>query len=89
MNKFEVVLTAAAQDDIRQQEQSIRERLTDKLRWMAENALLLVHQPLKGEQWAGAFKYRAGDYRFIYRLDVEKQQLKVLKVGHRRNVYKS
>lgn len=89
MNKFEVILTATAQDDIRQLEQSIRERLTEKLRWMAENALLLVHQPLKGEQWAGAFKYRAGDYRIIYSLDVEKQQLKVLKVGHRRNVYKS
>ncbi len=68
MNKFEVVLTAAAQDDIRQLERPIRERLTDKLRWMAENALLLVHKPLKGEQWAGAFKYRVGAYRIIYNL---------------------
>ena len=55
---------------------------------MAENALLLVHQPLKGEQWAGAYKYRVGAYRIIYTLDVEKQQLKVLTIGHRRDVYK-
>ena len=55
---------------------------------MAENALLLVHQPLKGEQWAGAYKYRAGDYRIIYLLDVKQQQLKVLKIGHRRDVYR-
>ena len=88
MNKFEVVLTAVAQDDIRQLERPIRERLMDKLRWIGENALLLVHQPLKGEQWAGAYKYRAGDYRIIYTLDIEKQHLKVLKVGHRRDVYK-
>ena len=88
MNKFEVVLTAAAQDDIRQLERPIRERLTDKLRWMAENALLLVHQPLKGEQWAGAFKYRVGAYRIIYTLDAKKRQLIVLTIGHRRDIYK-
>jgi mRNA interferase RelE/StbE len=88
VNEFKVVLTPQAQDDIRHLERSIRERLTDKLRWMAENALLLVHQPLKGEQWAGAYKYRVGAYRIIYTLDVEKQQLKVLTIGHRRDVYK-
>ncbi len=88
MNKFEIALSPEAQDDIRQLERLIRDRLMDKLRWMAENALLLVHQPLKGEQWAGAYKYRAGDYRIIYLLDVKQQQLKVLKIGHRRDVYR-
>ncbi len=88
MNSFEVVLTSAARDDIRQLERSVRERLIDKLHWMGQNAALLVHQPLKGDEWDGAYKYRLGDYRIIYRLDVGKRQLIVLKVGHRREVYK-
>ena len=36
---------------------------------MAQNAELLHHRALQGEDWAGCFKYRVGDYRIIYQVD--------------------
>lgn len=88
MSKFILALTREAQDDIRELGRPIQNRILEKLEWLAENALLIVHQPLKGEQWAGAFRYRVGDYRIIYLIDIENSQITVLKIGHRREIYK-
>jgi mRNA-degrading endonuclease RelE of RelBE toxin-antitoxin system len=43
---------------------------------------------LKGDMWRGCFRYRVWDYRIIYRLDRSARELTVLKVGHRRDVYR-
>jgi mRNA interferase RelE/StbE len=88
VNDFELVLTVEAQESIRRLSKPIRERVLDKLDWMASNAALLVHQPLKGMQWGGAYRYRMGDYRIIYLLDIEQSRLTVLNIGHRREIYK-
>jgi mRNA interferase RelE/StbE len=88
VNEFDLVLTAEAQDDIRRLSRQVQKRLLDKLEWLGVNASLLVHQPLKGEQWAGAFRYRVGDYRIIYLIDYDRKRLTVLKLGHRREIYK-
>jgi mRNA interferase RelE/StbE len=85
---FEVILTPEAQTDIRHLGRSWQIRILDKLAWMGENAMLIQHQALKGDLWAGCFKYRVGDYRIIYQLDMPGNRLTILKVGHRREVYK-
>ena len=59
----------------------------NKLEWMGQNAELLRHRALQGEEWSGCFKYRVGDYRIIYQIDWSVERLIVLKVGHRREVY--
>ena len=87
MNAFDVILTPEAQADILRLDPPVQSRVLDKLEWMAENVRLLRHQPLRGEEWQGLFKYRLGDYRIIYQLDWPQRQLTVLKVGHRRDVY--
>jgi mRNA interferase RelE/StbE len=88
MKPFNVILTSEAQTDIRSLSTNIQNRVLDKLEWMGTNALLLRHQPLQGKKWGGTMKYRIGDYRIIYQLDRNSEQLIVLKVGHRRDVYK-
>jgi mRNA interferase RelE/StbE len=88
MNEFDVLLTDEAKDDLRHLSHSVQSRLLDKLEWLGTNASLLVHQALKVTQWAGVYKYRVGDYRILYLLDIEHRRLTVLKVGHRREVYK-
>lgn len=88
MSEFILLLTREAQDDIRRLARPTQERILDKLEWLADNALLVIHQPLKGDLWEGAFRYRVGDYRIIYFMDAEKSQLTVLKIGHRREIYK-
>jgi mRNA interferase RelE/StbE len=44
-------------------------------------------KPLKGEL-SGMWSLRAGDYRILYMLDEEEKILTLLRVGHRKAVYK-
>ena len=87
MNAFRVILTPEAQQDIRRLDPSLQARILDKLAWMGQNVGLLRHQPLRGREWQGCFKYRVGDYRIIYTMDQSADRLTILKVGHRRQVY--
>ncbi len=88
MTAFKVILVPEAQVDLRRLDPPLRTRILNRLEWMGENAELLRHQALRGEEWSGCFKYRVGDYRIIYQLDRPTERLLVLKVGHRRDVYK-
>jgi mRNA interferase RelE/StbE len=88
MNPLIVVLTPEAQSDILRLDPAIQTRILNRLDWMGENAELLRHQVLRGNEWHGCYKYRLGTYRIIYQLDQSTKRLTVLKVGHRREVYK-
>jgi len=88
MNFFQVILVTEAQADIKRLNPAIQTRILDKLEWMGENAGLLRHQSLHGQEWSKCFKRRVGDYRIIYQIDWPARRLLVLKVGHRREVYK-
>ena len=88
MNEYEISLTATAQADIRALGGKMQSRILNKLEWMGANATHIHHQSLEGQQWGGLLKYRVGNYRIIYQLDADNQQLTILKVGHRRDVYK-
>jgi len=88
MKPYQVILAPEAQTDLRRIASATRTRLLDKLEWMGENAELIQHQALQGDEWKGCFKYRVGDYRIVYQLDHPTAKLTVLKIGHRREVYK-
>ena len=88
MKVYQVVLTPEAQADLRGIAPAVRTRLLDKLEWIGGNAALIQHQALQGEEWKGCCKYRVGDYRIIYRMEHAVTKLFVLKVGHRREVYR-
>lgn len=87
MTAYTVILTPEAQQDILRLDPSVQTRILDKLEWMGINAELIRHQPLRGSDWRGCYKYRVGDYRIIYQLSPANKRLVVLKVGHRREVY--
>ena len=56
MSAFQVILTPAAQADIERLTPVLQTRVLDKLEWMGENAEMLRHQALRGEEWHGCFK---------------------------------
>ena len=52
----------------------------------------LVHDPMKlGKaltgQFAGLYRYRYGDYRVLYVVDLEKEIIMVVHIRHRKDVY--
>jgi mRNA interferase RelE/StbE len=47
-----------------------------------------IGQALKGSKLGGFWKYRVGDYRLICRIEDDRILILVLRVGHRREVYR-
>jgi mRNA interferase RelE/StbE len=64
----------------------VTQRILSKLEWLTANAAVIVHTPLTGD-WSGFYRLRVGDYRVIYRLDLENHLIVVEIIGHRRDVY--
>ena len=73
MKAYQVVLTPAAQADLRDIAPATRIPLLDKLEWIGENAELIQHQALQGDEWKGCYKYRVGDYRIITKWGILQQ----------------
>ncbi|NER00921.1 MAG: type II toxin-antitoxin system RelE/ParE family toxin [Cyanothece sp. SIO2G6] len=42
--------------------------------------------PLRGNL-AGHYRYRVGDYRVMYRIDDERQEVIILLIKHRKDIY--
>lgn len=47
-----------------------------------------IGEALRGEQLGEYWKYRAGDYRLICKIEDARLIILVLRVGHRRDVYR-
>jgi mRNA interferase RelE/StbE len=45
-------------------------------------------QPLKGERFGEFWRYRIGDYRVIARIEDAEARILVLRIGHRREIYR-
>ncbi|MBU4224159.1 type II toxin-antitoxin system RelE/ParE family toxin [Patescibacteria group bacterium] len=65
----------------------IRERILKKLQFysLQENPLTFAEK-LKDQRF-GEYRFRIGDYRILF--DVKKNILLILKVGHRKEIYKN
>ena len=87
MNPFAVILTPEAQRDILRLDAAVQTRIVNRIERMGNDAELIRHQSLQGDEWRGCFKYRVGDYRIIYQIERSASKLIILKVSHRREVY--
>ncbi|MGH9574917.1 MAG: type II toxin-antitoxin system RelE family toxin [Candidatus Acidiferrales bacterium] len=79
---------------------SIKESATRELRTLPRNdlrritrrihALAIDPRPFGCEKLAGdvGYRIRQGDYRVVYTIDDEKRSVDILKIGHRREVYR-
>jgi len=47
-----------------------------------------IGQALRGSEFGEFWKYRVGDYRLICRIEDDRLLILVLRVGHRREVYR-
>jgi len=45
-------------------------------------------RPLQGSQFQNLWRFRVGDYRIIAQIEDDKVRILVLRVGHRREVYR-
>jgi mRNA interferase RelE/StbE len=63
----------------------IRARVIEKIRFMGVRLEVYPHERLQGRP---EFRLRAGDYRIIYEFDAARNEIYLLTIGHRREVYR-
>lgn len=87
MSNWLYKITKEAENDIDNLDRQIRDRVLEKLKWMAHNFENIIPFPLGGE-WRGFFKLRVGDWRIIYEIDLIEKTVIIHHVNHRNKVYK-
>ena len=82
--KYNLVYTKRAVRDIKKLDSTIKKRVGTTLLKYKENPLDYA-ETLKNSD-LGTYRFRIGDYRVIY--DIARNDVVVLRVGHRREIYK-
>lgn len=63
----------------------IQARIESRLDEMGRRLESFPHYQMTGSD---RFRLRVGDYRVIYKFDVERNEIYLLNVGHRREIYR-
>ncbi len=84
---FKVLWDTRALKDLKKiDKEAARVIVTRVKQYLAEDPFYFG-KPLK-KQFKGLYRYRFENYRVIYAIEKEKLIIKVVAVGHRKNVYK-
>ena len=86
MKRFRVELTRTAERQLRKLDREVQVRLV-----CAMAALALDPRPAECRKLRGlsdVYRVRAGAYRVVYRVEDERVVVVVLKLGHRREIYR-
>ncbi|HEY5088131.1 MAG TPA: type II toxin-antitoxin system RelE/ParE family toxin [Gemmatimonadaceae bacterium] len=85
MANYSVVVKASAAKELDAIPRKELQRIVKKI-----GALITSPRPLGCEKLSGAEKYRLrqGDYRIVYEIDDSARRVIIVKIGHRRDVYR-
>jgi len=82
--KYHLLYTARAEKDILNLEPFIQKRIGAKLLQMCSNPFYYAEHLT--DHRIGTYRFRIGDYRVIF--DIKGDELIILRVGHRREIYR-
>ena len=82
---FHVEITSSAEKELKALETQIADRISRKLLELEDNP---THPQSKRLTPYKFYRVRVGDYRIIYYIDYTKKEIRILKIGHRKDVYK-
>jgi mRNA interferase RelE/StbE len=83
---YRVELRPAAQRELNRIPASDARRILSKITALAEEPFPPGVKKLAGTDW---YRIRIGDYRVVYALEKERLLVLVIRIGHRREVYRS
>lgn len=81
---FKIVLTARALRDLNKMEKETRRRIVIKLKGFAREPFINARKLINPK--IGTWRLRIDKYRVIF--DIENDTIVVLRVGHRRDIYR-
>jgi len=82
---YSLVIKKSAERELRALPKEDLRRISDRIRGLAHSPRPHGNEKLSGQE---RYRLRQGDYRIVYAIDDEAQTVEVVKIGHRREVYK-
>lgn len=83
---MEIVFSRQAKKDWQKLDTPIRNQLLKKLAFFIFSKVPLYYAEKLHDANLGQYRFRIGDYRIVF--DVENDTILVLRVGHRKNIYR-
>lgn len=83
---YEILLARQAERDLRRLPAEIFRRVVRDLKELTQNPRPPGCRKLTGSP--NDYRVRVGDYRILYEINDEDRKVQVLRVGHRRDVYR-
>ena len=87
MASWRVELILKAQDTLAKLDRPMRQRVIDRLEWLAANFNTIQPAPLHVD-WQRYFKLRVGDWRVIYNFESSARLITVHQIDRRDKIYK-
>ena len=85
MEKHRLTIKPTAEKELSKVPKKILRQIVAKVRGLA-----IEPRPIGSEKLSGEEKYRVrqGDYRIVYSIDDKSRSVEVVRIGHRRDVYR-
>ncbi len=83
--KFQIIWSESAADQLRKLDRIVSKRIFKKVSQLSENPYQFDVIKMTGSPY---FRLRVGDFRVIFDIQNDILRILVLKVGHRKKIYK-
>jgi len=84
---YELLIERHAERDIKKLERSLFMQVTTAIKGLADNPYPKNSKKIKGSQ--NDWRLRIGDYRVLYEIDNKTKIIKIMRIKHRREAYRS
>jgi len=83
---YEILLEQAAERDLKKLPSEMFKRIIPKIKKLAGNPKPQWSRKITGSK--NDWRIRVGDYRIIYEIDARAKKVKVMRIRHRKDVYR-
>jgi len=87
MKTYKLEISSKAQKDLKRIDQKAQQRIIKEVLKLKRNRRPQQFKPLIGYKIA-QFRLRVGDYRVLYDVYDQDETVLILRIAHRRNIYK-
>jgi mRNA interferase RelE/StbE len=85
VEKYKLTIKSTAEKELSKIPKKILRQVVSKIQNLADEARPMGSEKLSGEE---KYRIRQGDYRILYSIDDKLRVIDVVRVGHRREVYR-
>jgi mRNA interferase RelE/StbE len=83
---YQIRLTSNAARSLQGFDPRIQQKVQSVIKALADDPRPNGAKPLGG--YPGLLRIRDGDYRMIYRIDHDRNMVEIVRIGHRREIYR-